>query len=77
MMQKRHQNKLIFKTIKNLKDSNNNNAGLNIYGMIGFFTDKQRNITGKSRAFTVAYELKKSDFMEVLQDNPYDAEKFF
>ena len=54
MMQKRHQNKLIFKTIKNLRDTNNN-AGLNIYGIIGFFTDKQRNITGKSRAFTVAY----------------------
>lgn len=71
MIQKRHQNKLIFKTIKDLRDSGNR-AGLNIYGMIGFFTDNQRNITGKSRAFTVAYELKKSDFMEVLQDNPYD-----
>ena len=76
IIQKRHQNKLIQKTIKDLRDSGNR-AGLNVYGVIGFFTDNQRNITGKSRSFTVAYELKKTDFMEVLQDNPYDIEKYF
>jgi hypothetical protein len=54
MIQKRHQNKLLFKIIKNLKDTGSR-AGLNIFGVIGFFTDNQRNITGKSRAFTVAY----------------------
>ena len=54
MIQKRHQNKLIYKSIKDLKDSGNG-AGLSVYGVIGFFTDNQRNITGKSRTFTVAY----------------------
>lgn len=44
-----------------MKDSNT--EGLNVYGTIGFFTDNQRNLTGKSRTFTVAYELKKSDFI--------------
>lgn len=54
MIQRRHQNKLLFKIIKNLRDTGSR-AGLNIFGVIGFFTDNQRNITGKSRAFTVAY----------------------
>jgi hypothetical protein len=72
LIQKRHQNKVLLKNIKVLKDAGNK-TGLNIYGLMGFFTDNQRNIIGRSRAFTVAYELKKADFIEVLQDNPFDA----
>lgn len=68
---KKHNNKVISKVVRTIRDGWHR-SGSNVYGVAQIVGGKKLCLSAKSKTFTIAYELKKSDFMEAVQSNPLD-----
>ena len=72
---KKHNNKVISKIVRTIKDGGHKSSS-NIYGLAQIVDGRRLRLSARSKTFTVTYELKKGDFLEAIQSNPLDAERF-
>jgi hypothetical protein len=54
----------------------NHKSSSSIYGLAQIVNGRKLRLSARSKTFTVAYELRKGDFMEAIQSNPLDTERF-
>ena len=47
------------------------------FGEVGFFTGKTRVLSAKSKDFTTLFTISRNDFLEILEKNQEDREKFY
>jgi hypothetical protein len=72
---KKHNNKVISKVARNIKEGNHKSSS-SIHGLAQIVNGRKLRLSARSKTFTVAYELRKGDFMEAIQSNPLDTERF-
>lgn len=72
---KRHNNKVVCKVVRTIKDGTHKGSS-DIYGLAQLVDNRKLRLSARSKSFTITYELKRGDFMEAVQNNPLDSERY-
>ncbi len=65
MYNKRHHNQTKHKVIRTIRETGQR-VSPNTYGLAELILQKKLNLSAKSKNFTVAYQLRKQDFFEIM-----------